>query len=1121
MSVLRAVGAVFAVVALLTGSVVPVAAQEPSTSEPEPGSGALAQADPAQAREPVLGESLMLAGEWIAPGVASLSWQAVAGATAYELMYRSAEGWVLLSGYEQPGGVVAEFDGASAVVSGLAANAAEWWFTVRARSTLGVSRWSQATAVGAPEGDGAGPLFDPFTEPTLSGIDLERLREAVATVTPGEADCADAPELEVAGVTVVHAPADLGDDDAELTVAEVVRVAGGCMLVEYVALAGRSVAQVRALLADERTVHAVGEPIRGLVLDHEPPETRAHAAHSGGHHNDSGRTHNKDEGMWSEQWHLPQPTMENLWDRWDDQTPVTVAVLDSGVDISHPDFTENEGGSTDDDTHARIVNPRGCHAQDNQGHGTQMAGVIAAERGGGHVAGVAPEARILPLRLAHPAHGACAETAASLVPLTATAAVARATNEGARVINMSIRWEAEQQRTEVGGVPVGPSSVGADTFELALRAASMLGVVAVASAGNCGSDHPDDNGVPHWQRTKEQGGAGCPAHNAAQRPAMYPDTIAVANVNYAGQRDAASSANEHVNIAAPGTEIYTTRRSCSTAHCVARSDGTSPAAAFVSGAVALMVNRHPSATVGQVRRALEESAIVPSGSVTPRGREGDVRISPTPSAEYGRGIVDPTAAVERLSAEIAALRPSGSRGWLTAVSAGARHVCGVHQNGSVTCWGDPVVVAGVPDVRFESLWSAPTARYACGVRVDQVAHCWGEVPSQLTSPVAVPTATAALAGGFIELGVGDRHVCGLRPDGGVVCWGDNGSQQTSVPAKLRGFGEASSVGVTKVVSGSTHTCALSITDDVVCWGDNDDDRTTVPSALKADDIAAGVSHTCAVDTAGQVRCWGNNTKGQTTAPAGLFISIDAGADHTCGLVAADQASGLPAGALTCWGDSTKQRLVVPGGSFSRVTAGGAHSCAMTAALRVRCWGDNQYGQVPDGAKLGSLTLTVNGTELLAGRFDPAVYSYTISTDPSRATLRAAVNATDGSHSRIIATNRGVTSFPLSQSRTVSLTNGAQFDVRVGAIFGQGDRRTYRIRIAVPPRAGVAAADSLAGTGPQCTPQCPALECWIPPFDPDVTVYRTVAAADVAELAVEYRSTQRHGHGCTPADCEPC
>ena len=185
MSVLRAVGAVVAVVALLAGSVVPVAAQEPSTSEPEPGSGALAQADPAPAHGPVLGESSMLAGEWIAPGVVSLSWDSVADASGYELMHRSAEGWVLLSGNEPPGGVVAEFDGASAVVSGLAADAAEWWFTVRARSTFGVSRWSQAAVVQASAGDGAVPLFDPFTEPTLSGINLERLREAVAT---GEAN---------------------------------------------------------------------------------------------------------------------------------------------------------------------------------------------------------------------------------------------------------------------------------------------------------------------------------------------------------------------------------------------------------------------------------------------------------------------------------------------------------------------------------------------------------------------------------------------------------------------------------------------------------------------------------------------------------------------------------------------------------------------------------------------------------------------------------------------------------------------------------------------------------------------------------------------------------------------
>ena len=189
----------------------------------------------------------------------------VEAASGYELIHRGADGWVLLSAREPQDGVVVAFDGSSARVGGLPEDRDEYWFAVRARNAFGVSTWSGSAAVASPESVEPVPVFDPFTAPTRSGIDLERLREAVAAVTPGDADCAAAPPLNVAEVTVVDPPASLDDPDAELTVAEVTRIAGGCLMVEYVALAGRTVAQVRDLLATDPSVHAVGEPVRGVI----------------------------------------------------------------------------------------------------------------------------------------------------------------------------------------------------------------------------------------------------------------------------------------------------------------------------------------------------------------------------------------------------------------------------------------------------------------------------------------------------------------------------------------------------------------------------------------------------------------------------------------------------------------------------------------------------------------------------------------------------------------------------------------------------------------------------------------------------------------------------------------
>ncbi|WP_419844959.1 hypothetical protein [Candidatus Poriferisocius sp.] len=122
-------------------------------------------------------------------------------------------------------------------------------------------------------GGGAGatvspePLFDPFIAPTRSGIDLERLGEAAASITPGQADCAAAATTDVAGIALADAPPDSADAG---TVAEVVRITGGCLLVQYAELGGRTIAQLRDLLAQDPTVFAVSEPAYGYAPDVEP-----------------------------------------------------------------------------------------------------------------------------------------------------------------------------------------------------------------------------------------------------------------------------------------------------------------------------------------------------------------------------------------------------------------------------------------------------------------------------------------------------------------------------------------------------------------------------------------------------------------------------------------------------------------------------------------------------------------------------------------------------------------------------------------------------------------------------------------------------------------------------------
>ena len=871
--------------ALMLGASLPTAlAQEPpqTPAQPEGGSpAAVASAAPA------LAEGFAVEGQWVASGVVWLDWDDVAAAAGYELMFRGAGGWLLLSEREPMGGVGVIFEGSSARVAGLPGDAAEYWFAFRARNASGVSVWSHSIGVEVPEHALSGPpteaRFDPFTAPTRSGIDLERLREAVATITPGQADCSSVPALDVTGITVVDPPADLEDPDAELTVAEVVRIAGGCLVVQYVALAGRTVDEVRSLLVSEPSVHAVGEPIRGVRVAHPGTD---YSGHSGAHYQYGG----------SLAWHLPQPTMNALWDGWQATTPVTVAVLDTGVDSSHPDLDDQivTGGLT------------ACHRVDFHGHGTHVAGIVAAEhdrRPGAVNDYAAGDASVLPVRVLE--RDTCE---AGMGP---TEAVAVAVNHGARVINMSLIWSSGERSDEdqqVGGIPID-SDVTSDTFELALRAASMLGVVSVAAAGNCGSDlDADGDGDPSWKENR------CSGHNFDHAPAIYSrtgDVITVAAIESSAQRRASSTAKDFVDIAAPGGAILSTvplsacnaedtdgdtvydrwtplecgtgdgtrdpltecpdsepRRMSATqdppasgcAHRVFGKSGTSMAAPFVAGVVAHMLNRHAEATVGQVREALEESVKNPpphpdpAMDWTPRGRDGDDKIVlPTskdaPTAEYGRGIIDPAGALATLE-KLVNEAEAADLGGFKEIDAGGRHSCGLRSSGRVRCWGDSGLAANAPGLAFQQV-SAPTgpADHACGINLSRLepggaeygtALCWGADSSSVPRVVE---------GTLTQVATGFARSCGLRPDDTVLCW-DN---DTGVDREAPG-GEFASIS-----GGWLHFCGRRADGSAACWGDNSDGQIDVPKDVKFLSVDAGGFHSCGVTVDRVVRCWGRGS----------------------------------------------------------------------------------------------------------------------------------------------------------------------------------------------------------------------------------------------------------------------
>jgi membrane-anchored mycosin MYCP len=277
-------------------------------------------------------------------------------------------------------------------------------------------------------------------------------------------------------------------------------------------------------------------------------------------------------------WSLQRVLLDELWSEATGEG-VTVAVIDTGVDKDNSqirpalspggkDFVGKSNGTTD-------VN----------GHGTRVAGIIAARKAPGTgFSGIAPKAKILPLRYTGSEDPEEKGDSGTMVE-----AIDYAVSKKVDIINISSDTADKKSNPDL---------------QAAVQKAVAAGILVVAAAGNDGA-----NGKLEYTY-----------------PASYEGVLAVAASDRNNERAFFSQSGRFVGIAAPGVGMVSTVPNGG--QCPA--DGASFSAPYVAGVAALMYEKYPTWDAQQIAARMQQTANRPG---------------PSKDAQLGWGVVDPVAAL--------------------------------------------------------------------------------------------------------------------------------------------------------------------------------------------------------------------------------------------------------------------------------------------------------------------------------------------------------------------------------------------------------------------------------------------------------------------------------------------
>lgn len=238
---------------------------------------------------------------------------------------------------------------------------------------------------------------------------------------------------------------------------------------------------------------------------------------------------------------------------------VKIGILDSGIDASHPDLVRRVVGG---ECLMTIIKTNGCPDgyMDDSGHGTHVAGIIAANNNTFGTVGVAPASSLYAIKVLD---GNGMGSTSTLI-----AGIEWAIRQKLDMINISIT-----------------APVYEPALEKVLQKAYDSGMLIVAAAGNTG---PPSSSLG----------------SSVEYPAKFASVIAVSSIDANDNMDPLSSTGPEVEFSAPGVKIYSLYPGAD----FTTASGTSMAAPFVTGVAALYKQKYPDMTNKQIRALLQKNA---------------------------------------------------------------------------------------------------------------------------------------------------------------------------------------------------------------------------------------------------------------------------------------------------------------------------------------------------------------------------------------------------------------------------------------------------------------------------------------------------------------------------------